>query len=136
MAGHRRQRQRQVNSHIKHHVLDKKKYCTGCGRLFDKTHELLSHRYSFRCGGLFRIEQELEVPWARPRLVDPRPNGVPRDHISLQERRRLYRRRKGYHYPGEVRPGHVSDVPGGKYCKSKQKYFSQGTYNDIAKIRR
>lgn len=58
----------------KHVDGDKKKYCTGCGHLFDKTHEMLNHRYTFRCGGQFRIAMETELsfgfPVTRPRLFD------------------------------------------------------------------
>lgn len=28
-------------------------YCTGCGVTFDKMHQMINHRRSFRCGGRF-----------------------------------------------------------------------------------
>lgn len=33
--------------------MPRSKYCTGCGELFKKTHELYNHRRSMRCGGRF-----------------------------------------------------------------------------------
>ncbi len=33
-------------------------YCTGCGNIFPKMHELINHRRSMRCGGRFLSPEE------------------------------------------------------------------------------
>lgn len=36
----------------------RKAYCTGCGHIFGKMHELINHRRTFRCGGRFLPDEE------------------------------------------------------------------------------
>jgi ribosomal protein L37E len=36
----------------------RKAYCTGCGVTFGKTHELINHRRTHRCGGRFLSQPE------------------------------------------------------------------------------
>lgn len=33
-------------------------YCTGCGHIFPKMHELINHRRTMRCGGRFLSPEE------------------------------------------------------------------------------
>lgn len=73
-------------------------YCTGCRRLFSKTHLLLKHRYAFSCGGNYLIEDEIHARTHTP-LHDPDP-------MRLNTKRRSRRGRR----PGEVR---LSRMPGG-----------------------
>lgn len=39
-------------------------FCTGCGTIFPKMHQLRDHRHTFRCGGMFRVMgiEALEIP--------------------------------------------------------------------------
>jgi hypothetical protein len=98
MAGNRGKTMR-LRRWEKRRMYGRRKYCTGCGRLFAYTHWLLNHRYTFRCGGMFRIRDELTgIPHVP--LVPPEMESI---------RQRVRRRHKG-RIPGTVRP---SRMPGG-----------------------
>lgn len=36
-------------------------YCTGCGFVFNKRHQLMNHRNTDRCGGRFLVAEELSL---------------------------------------------------------------------------
>jgi hypothetical protein len=44
------------------HKAKRPAYCTGCGVVFEKTHQLLDHRYTFRCGGEFGTDNRVLFP--------------------------------------------------------------------------
>lgn len=116
-------------------------YCSGCHCLFPKTHQMLNHRKTFRCGGEWNEfvtlgpptvpEREYSYPgeWKRirngtkfsldkPRLVDPNPG----QHHKLKDIFKPKPVRSLARIPGTVRIGRIPNVAGGRYCKSPDKW--------------
>lgn len=49
------------------------KTCTGCGKQFHKTHRLMDHRRTFRCGGEYNPTVWATIPdgWYEDAIIDP-----------------------------------------------------------------
>lgn len=78
-------------------------WCSGCGAWFYRTHHLLEHRRTFRCGGLWKkFHPEL-------RIEDTRTSAKKQE---LKEHETKHRGR----VPGTVRP---SRMPGGSGYRNR-----------------
>jgi len=103
-----------IATHIKG---EKHKYCTGCGKLFARMHDMLNHRRSHRCGGKWMM---LNVLWPEKwwRIRDERPN--------LKGEDKLRKPKHKARIPGQ--PKHIdifdwSQPEGFRFiCNSRNKY--------------
>ena len=93
-------------------------YCTGCHVMFYKVHHLLNHRYTHRCGGEYRIQDEIRGELHAPIRDVCTPHGY---WMAEQKRKDHPVRKHKQRKPGVLRPGRIMNVGHG-YCKSRNKW--------------
>jgi hypothetical protein len=98
-----------------HVVGDKMKYCTGCGKLFARMHDMLNHRRGHRCGGKF-LELQNMFPYdpSYRRIRDLNANTLGTDKLPrVKHKGRI---------PGQPKHIDIFDADGNFICNSRNKY--------------